>query len=60
MTVLEETRHSLIALIVIEHDPLLYEDAQWMVEYVSQSLHDAAKEAAVLLYSLEPILSGRI
>ena len=48
MTILEETRHSLI---VIEHDPMLYEDAQWMVEYISQGLHDAAKEAAVLLYS---------
>ncbi|VVB62844.1 Uncharacterised protein [uncultured archaeon] len=40
-------------MIVIEHDPLLYEDAQGMVEYVSQGLHDAAKEAAVLLYSPE-------
>jgi hypothetical protein len=38
-------------LIIIEHDPMLYEDAQGMVEYVSQGLHDAAKEAAVLLYS---------
>ena len=34
-------------MIVIEHDPMLYEDAQGMVEYVSQGLHDAAKEAAV-------------
>jgi hypothetical protein len=42
MTILEEARHSLI---VIEHDPLLYEDAQGMVEYVSKGLHDAAKEA---------------
>jgi hypothetical protein len=48
MTILEEARPSLI---VIEHDPMLYEDAQGMVEYVSQGLHDAAKEAAVLLYS---------
>ena len=48
MTILEEARHSLI---VIEHDPMLYEDAQEMVEYVSQGLHDAAKETAVLLYS---------
>lgn len=48
MTILEEARHSLI---VIEHDPMLYEDAQEMVEYVSQGLHEAAKEAAVLLYS---------
>jgi hypothetical protein len=47
MTILEEARHSLI---IIEHDPLLYEDAQAMVEYVYQGLHDAAKEATVLLY----------
>ena len=38
-------------MIVIEHDPMLYENAAGMVEYVSQDLHDAAKEAAVLLYS---------
>jgi len=30
---------------------MLYEDAQGMVEYVSQGLRDAAKEAAILLYS---------
>ena len=48
MTILEEARHTLI---VIEHDPMLYEDAQGMVEYVTQGLHEAAKEAAVLLYS---------
>jgi hypothetical protein len=48
MTILEEARHSLI---IIENDPILYEDAQGMVEYVSQGLYDAAKEAAVLLYS---------
>jgi hypothetical protein len=48
MTILEEARHSLI---LIEHDPLPYEDAQGMVEYVSQALSDAAKEATVLLYS---------
>jgi len=48
MTLLEEARHSLI---IIEHDPLLFEDAQGMFEYVSQGLHDAAKEAAILLYS---------
>ena len=48
MTILEETRHSII---LVEHDPLLYEDAAEMTEYVSQALSDAAKEAAVLLYS---------
>jgi hypothetical protein len=39
-TILEEARHSLI---IIEHDPLFYEDAQGMVEYVSQGSHDAAE-----------------
>jgi hypothetical protein len=34
MTILEEARHSLI---IIEHDPLLYEDAREMTEYVSQA-----------------------
>lgn len=38
-------------MIIIEHDPLLYENAEGMIEYVSQGLHDAAKEATVLLYS---------
>jgi DNA polymerase I len=48
MTVLEEARHSII---IVEHDPTLYEDAAEMVEYVSRALSDAAKESAVLLYS---------
>jgi hypothetical protein len=48
MTILEEARHSIV---FVEHDPLLYEDAAEMTEYVSQALRDAAKEAAVLLYS---------
>jgi DNA polymerase I len=46
MTILEEARHSLI---LIEHDPLLYEDAREMTEYVSKAMSDAAKGAAVLL-----------
>ncbi len=44
MAILEDARYSLI---VIEHDPLNYEDAQGIVEYIFQGLHDAAKEAAV-------------
>jgi hypothetical protein len=39
-TILEEARRSLI---IIEHDSLLYEDAQGIVEYVYQGLHGAAK-----------------
>ncbi len=48
MTILEENHHSLI---FIEHDPLLYEDAQEMTEYISLALREASKEAAVLLYA---------
>ena len=55
MTILEESHHTLL---LIEHDPLLYEDAAEMAEYVSCALKDAAKEAAVLLYSpaMDPFL----
>jgi hypothetical protein len=35
MTILEEAYHSLI---IVEHDPLLYENSQGMVEYISQTL----------------------
>jgi hypothetical protein len=45
MIILEEARHNLI---LIEHDPLLYEQAVEMTEYISKSISDAAKEAAVL------------
>ncbi len=40
MTILEEARHSLI---LIEHDPLLYEQAVEMTEYISKSMSYAAK-----------------
>jgi len=55
MTILEEAHHSLI---IVEHDPMLYEDAAEMVEYVSHALGDASKDAAVLLYSpaVDPFL----
>lgn len=55
MTILEEAHHSIV---VVEHDPMLYEDAAEMVDYVSHALADASKEAAVLLYSpgLDPFL----
>jgi hypothetical protein len=42
-------------LIIIEHNPLLFEDAVELTEYVYQSMRDAAKEAEVLLYSFGPI-----
>ena len=48
MTVLEESHHSLL---IIEHDPLLYQDAEEMAEYVSQAMRAAARQSTVLLYS---------
>jgi len=55
MTILEEAHHSLI---IVEHDPLLYEDAQEMTEYMSKALKQASHEATVLLYSsgIDPFL----
>jgi uncharacterized membrane protein len=38
-------------LIIIEHDPLLYEEAREMTEYVSMAQRQAAREAAALLHS---------
>ena len=50
MTILEENHHSLL---IVEHDPLLYEDAERrMVEYLAQALKQASREATVLLYAL--------
>ena len=48
MTVLEENHHSFL---IIEHDPMLYEDAKEMVEYVAQSLKQSSRELTILLYS---------
>jgi len=55
MTILEEAHHSLI---IIEHDPIIYEDSVEMVEYVSKAMREAAQEATVLLYSpgLDPFI----
>ena len=55
MTILEEAHHSLI---IVEHDPLLYEGSQDMTEYISKALKQASYEATVLLYSsgIDPFL----
>jgi hypothetical protein len=52
---LEEASHSLI---IVELDPVLYEDSAEMVEYIQQALKQAAHEATVLLYSpgIDPFL----
>jgi len=48
MTILEENHHSFL---IVEHDPMLYEDAEEMVEYISQHLRQASREATILLYA---------
>jgi len=48
MTILEENHHSLL---IVEHDPLLYEDAAEMVEYLAQAFKQTSREATVLLYA---------
>lgn len=55
MTILDENHHSFL---IVEHDPLLYEDAQEMVEYVAQHLRQTSREATVLVYapSMDPHL----
>jgi DNA polymerase I len=55
MSILAENQHTFL---IIEHDPLLYEDAAEMVEYVAQHLRQTSREATVLVYSpsLDPHL----
>ena len=55
MTILEEAYH---ALIIIEHEPILFEDSAKMVDYVSHAMKQAAHEATVLLCSsgIDPFL----
>jgi DNA polymerase I len=55
MTILEENHHSFL---IVEHDPMLYEDAKEMVEYVAQALKQTSRETTILLYSpaLDPSL----
>ncbi|MFZ2471379.1 MAG: hypothetical protein WAW52_05480 [Methanothrix sp.] len=48
MTILEENHHSFL---IVEHDPLLYEDAGEMVEYLAQALRQTSREATILLYA---------
>jgi hypothetical protein len=55
MTILEENHHSFL---IIEHDPMLYEDAKEMVEHVGQALKQTSRESTILLYApaLDPHL----
>ena len=48
MTILEENHHSFL---IVEHDPMLYEDAGEMVEYLAQALKQTSREATILLYA---------
>ena len=55
ITILDENHHSFL---IVEHDPMLYEDAEHMVEYVAQHMRQTSSEATVLLYApaLDPHL----
>ncbi len=55
MTILEENHHSFL---IVEHDPMLYEDAGEMMEYIAQALKQTSREATILLYApaLDPHL----
>jgi hypothetical protein len=55
MTILEENHHSFL---IVEHDPMLYEDAGEMVDYVALALKQTSREATILLYApaLDPHL----
>jgi DNA polymerase I len=48
MAILEENHHSFL---IIEHDPMLYEDVGEMVEYVAQGVKQTSHEATILLYA---------
>ena len=48
MTILEENHH---IFLIVEHDPMLYEDAGEMVEYLAQALKQTSREATILLYA---------
>jgi hypothetical protein len=55
MTILDENHHTFL---IVEHDPLLYEDSKEMVGYLAQALKQTSREATVLLYApaLDPHL----
>ena len=55
MTILQENHYSFL---IVEHDPMLYEDAAEMVEYLAQALKQTSREATILLYApaLDPHL----
>jgi hypothetical protein len=57
MTILDENRHSSL---IIEHDPMLYEDAGEMVEYVAQALKQTSKEATILCAGSPLAEDGRV
>jgi DNA polymerase I len=48
MTIFEENHHSFL---IVEHDPLLYEDTNEMVEYVAEHLRQTSREDTMLLDS---------
>ncbi|MFZ3149641.1 MAG: hypothetical protein WA137_11445 [Methanothrix sp.] len=56
MTIQVENHHSFL---IVEHNPLLYEDAGKMVKYLAQALRQTTREVPILLYAQRWTLSGR-
>jgi len=48
LTILKENHHSLM---IVEHDPLFYEDASDMEEYLAIALRQTSRDATVLLFA---------
>jgi DNA polymerase I len=48
LTILKEAYQTLI---ILEHDPSLFEDASEMAEYIGHALKESSNNSAVLLYS---------
>lgn len=48
MTILQENHHSFL---MVEHDPLHYEDSLEMVAHLAQALKQTSREAMDLLYA---------
>jgi DNA polymerase I len=48
LTILKEAYQTLI---ILEHDPSLFEDASEMAEYIGQALKESSNGSSVLLYS---------
>ncbi len=50
-TILEENHHTFL---IVEHDPMLYDDSEEMVEYLAKHMQQPSGKATILLYAPAP------